>query len=93
MELPAYCSFTHTSVGCLAVSTNPVPKSYPLSDLLSESNDWGQRFITRMSEEDETVASHVPPSARQMGTETRTAGRSAQLGSTAENSLSSHIII
>lgn len=43
-----------------------------------------------MSEEDETVASHVPQSIRQMGTETRTAGRSSQLGSTAENSLSSH---
>lgn len=42
MGLPAYCSFIHSSVGRSPAKTNPVLKSYPLSDLLSESNDWGQ---------------------------------------------------
>lgn len=77
-------------MGCSPVNTNPVLKSYPLSNLLSESNDRGRWSITRRSEEDETVASHVPQSIRQMGTESRTAGRSSQLGSTARDSLSSH---
>lgn len=42
MGLPAYCSFIHSGVGSSPVKTNPVQKSYPMSDLLSGSNDWGQ---------------------------------------------------
>lgn len=45
-----------------------------------------------MSELDETVASHVPSSIRQMGTESRTDGRSSHLGSTVKDSLSSQNI-
>ena len=41
MGLPAYCSFIHSSVGRSPAKTNPKLRSYPLSDLLSESYDWG----------------------------------------------------
>lgn len=89
MELPACCPFTHRRVGCSSVKTNPMSTSCPLSNSLSENNGWDQWFITRMLEEDETVASHVPHSPRQMGTESRTAGCSSQLGSSGEDSLPS----
>lgn len=48
--LPAYRGFTHSSSGCLPASTNLVSKGYSISGVLSKSNGWGQRFITRMSE-------------------------------------------
>lgn len=88
VQLPAYGSFTHSSVDCPPVKTNPVLKSYPLSDLLSESNDWGQWSITRMSEGMKPWRLMLHNRPGRWG-QSRTAGRSSHLGSTAENSLSS----